>query len=244
MLRRISRSLIFLVLTIGVLAGFGPAAGVETEVRPYDPSLPAKTHCIVAIDRLHPTQCAVGYIEVAERGAKIAGKSPNKLKAYFDAHLPLIVIGPGDVPYLVDGHHLCLALLQQHVASSVEARVEANWRDMNKAEFWKKMQARGWLYPYDNQGRGPIDPEKLPAKVTELTDDPYRSLAWAVRKRAGYTKTLDSFAEFRWANFLRTRVVVGSSPGAFDRAIEESLKYVHSPEAQALPGYSPDAKGK
>jgi hypothetical protein len=209
------------------------------DVAPYDAALVAKSLCQVPIQKLHPTQFAVVYREVDDRAKQIAQKSPKKLKAYVEEHLPLIVIGPGGQPYLIDGHHLALALLRAHVATNVEVRVEANWRDLSPAEFWNKMKERGWVYLYDNRGQGPLDVEKLPKTVNELTDDPYRALAWAVRKRGGLEKTTDSFAEFKWANFFRSRVPIGTKPGDFERAVEAALKISHSPEAKDLPGYEP-----
>jgi hypothetical protein len=206
---------------------------------PFDPSLPAASRCIVAIEAVRPTQFAVGFREVEERAQNIAGKSPKKFKKYMEEHLPLLVVGPGGVPYLIDGHHLALALLKQRVTDRFEARIEANWRDLSPAEFWKNMRQHGWVYLYDNKGHGPLDPDRLPRKVTELTDDPYRALAWEVRKRGGYEKTNASFAEFKWASFFRSRVTIGTSPGDFDRAIEAALKISHSSEAKDLPGYGP-----
>ena len=227
-------------LAVALLVLAGAAARVfALDIGPYDAALPAKSICQVPIERLHPTQFAVGYREVDERARQIAGKSPKKLKAYIEEHLPLIVIGPGDQPYLVDGHHLALALLKAHIADSVEARVEANWRNLSLVEFWKRMKERGWVYLYDNRGQGPLEVENLPRTVTELTDDPYRALAWAVRKRGGLDKSSASFAEFRWANFFRTRVSIGNQPGDFERAVEAALKISHSPEAKDLPGYEP-----
>jgi hypothetical protein len=208
---------------------------------PFDPSLPAQSRCVVAIDAVRPTQFAVGYREVEERAQNIVGKSPKKLKKYMEEHLPLLVVGPGGVPYLIDGHHLALALLNHRVADRFEARIEANWRTLGPAEFWKNMQQRGWVYLYDNQGHGPLAPDRLPRKVADLTDDPYRALAWAVRKRGGYQKTNASFAEFRWASYFRTRIPIGSAPGDFDRAIDAALKISHLPEAKNLPGYDPEA---
>ena len=223
----------YLILGLGTLP---VAAG---EVVPFDPGLPAKSLCQVGIEKLRPTQFSVGYREVDERAKQIAQKSPKKLKAYVEEHLPQIVIGPGDQPYLIDGHHLALALLQAHMATNVEVRVEANWRKLSRGEFWNKMKEHGWVYLYDNRGQGPLDVEKLPKTVTELTDDPYRALAWAVRKRGGLDKTTASFAEFKWADFFRSRVRLGSQPGDFDRAVEEALKISHSPKAKDLPGYEP-----
>jgi hypothetical protein len=219
------------------LACFALARAVDAP--PFDPSLPAKSRCVVAIEAVRPTQFAVGYREVEERARNIVGKSPKKLKKYMEEHLPLLVVGPGGVPFLIDGHHLALALLNHRVGDHFEARIEANWRDLSPAEFWKNMRQHGWVYLYDNEGHGPLDPDRLPRKVTELTDDPYRALAWAVRKRGGYGKTKASFAEFKWANYFRSRIPIGSAPGDFDRAVEAALKISHLPEAKDLPGYDP-----
>lgn len=206
---------------------------------PFDPRLPAQSRCQVAIAQLRPTQFAVGYREVDERGRRIARKDPQKLKAYIESRLPQVVIGPGDAPYLIDGHHLALALSKFHVAESVEARIEANWRNLSPAEFWRKMKERNWVYLYDHQGRGPLDPEKLPQRVTELADDPYRALAWEVRKRGGYKKTSATFSEFRWANYFRSRIPLGGGAGDFEQAIEAALRISHAPEAKDLPGFVP-----
>lgn len=153
------------------------------DVPPFDPSLPAQSRCVVAIEAVRPTQFAVGYREVEERAQNIVGKSPKKFKKYMEEHLPLLVVGPGGVPYLIDGHHLALALLNHRVTDRFEARIEANWRGLSPADFWKKMQQHGWVYLYDNKGQGPLSPDRLPRKVTGLTDDPYRALAWEVRER-------------------------------------------------------------
>ena len=101
------------------------------------------------------------------------------------------------------------------------------------------MRQHGWVYLYDNQGHGPLDPDRLPRKVSELTDDPYRALAWAVRKRGAYRKTKASFAEFQWANYFRSRVPIGPAPGDFDRAVEAALQDQPCARAKGLPGYEP-----
>jgi len=215
---------------------WGTALAGAGDVMPYDPALPAKSLCHMGIERLRPTQFAVGYREVDERAKQIAQKSPTKLKAYVEEHLPLIVIGPDDQPYLIDGHHLARALLKARI-NSVEVRVVANWRHVSPAEFWTQMKEHGWVYLYGNRGQGPLEVEKLPKTVAELTDDPYRALAWAVRKQGGLDKTNGSFDEFKWANFFRSRVPIGSQPGDFERAVKAALKISHSPEAKDLPGY-------
>jgi hypothetical protein len=212
---------------------------MASEVAGFDPSLPAGTLCRVPIEKVHPTQFAVGYWEVNQRAATIARQSREKLETYLKEHLALLVVGPGGTPYLVDGHHLCLAMLKAKRGPTVEARVVANWRDLPVAEFWSKMRENNYVYPYDHQGRGPLDVERLPQKVTGLADDPYRSLAWAVRERGGFQKTTVSFSEFQWANFFRKRVVIGPKPRDFRRAVKAALQISHTAEAKTLPGYTP-----
>jgi hypothetical protein len=233
-LQRIWRPALLAVLLI---AACGGAPALAKDLPPFDPALPAGSRCTVAIAPLRPTQFAVGFWEVDRRAEHIASRSPKKLKAYLEEHTGAIVIGPGGVPFLVDGHHLACAMLKSHRGDAIEVRVEANLRDLPPERFWAKMKERGWLYLYDQQGKGPIDPDKLPKRVQDLADDPYRSLAWAVRERGGYKKSLASFAEFQWAEFFRPRIALGNKPGDFDRATEAAMKIVHSPEAKNLPGY-------
>lgn len=106
------------------------------------------------------------------------------------------------------------------------------------------MEQRHWVYLFDEEGRGPKTPADLPKKIAELRDDPYRGLAWAVRKQNGFAKTDDPFAEFRWANYLRQRVKIGERPGDFERAVELALPFCRLKDAKDLPGYrEPKADG-
>ena len=209
------------------------------EVVGFDSSLPAGTLCRVPIDKVHPTQFAVGYWEVNQRVTHITRLSASKLDIYLKEHIALVIVGPGGEPYLVDGHHLCMAILKSGRGQTVQARVVANWRELPVEEFWGKMQAGNHVYLYDNQGRGHLDVGQLTKKVTELTDDPYRSLAWAVRDRGGFQKTTVSFSEFEWANFFRKRIEIGPRPRDFEKAVKQALKTCHSAEAKNLPGYRP-----
>jgi len=210
-----------------------------SETVPYDPALPAGTLCSVEIAKVRPTQFAVGKWEVDRRAEHIARLKPQKLQAYLEEHRASIVIGPQGVPYLTDGHHLCGALLKSKVRSTVDAKVAANLSHLTPEAFWTVMKGKGWAYLYDENGRGPLEPDRLPKTVADLADDPYRSLAWAVRERGGWEKSLSSFAEFQWAIFFRSRIKIENRPGGFEKAVEEALKISHTPEAKDLPGYVP-----
>ncbi|MCX7049611.1 MAG: chromosome partitioning protein ParB [Candidatus Sumerlaeota bacterium] len=227
------------LLVVGLAVVWLSILTTAKETAPFDPSLKAGARCLVAIEKLHPTQFCVGYWETQQRAKKISKDSPKKLKDYIEKHLPKIVIGPGATPYLIDGHHLAVILLKNDIATTVEVEVAANMRDLDKAEFWKQMKEQGWLYLYDGAGNGPLDPEKLPRTVRQLTDDPYRSLSWEVRERGGYEKTNVSFAEYKWAAFFRQRIKLEPEERNFEQAVQEALRLCHSPEAKDLPGFKP-----
>ncbi|MFZ8515581.1 ParB-like protein, partial [Staphylococcus aureus] len=80
-------------------------------------------------------------------------------------------IGPKQRPWLVDHHHLALALSlegQEHVLASVIADLSHLGRD----EFLTVMDNRSWLHPFDAHGVRQ-DYDKLPRRIGKLTDDPY-----------------------------------------------------------------------
>jgi hypothetical protein len=209
------------------------------EAAPYAATLSEGVICRVEIAKLRPTQFAVGKWEVDRRAEKIAKMKSEKLQNYLEEHLPTIVIGPRGEPYIIDGHHLCGALMKSKLRTTVDAKVAANFGDLTPAKFWAAMKSKGWVYPYDEKGRGPLDVDKLPKTIADLADDPYRSLAWAVRERGGWEKSPSSFAEFQWAQFFRSRIKIDNRPGGFEKAVEQAIKLSRSPEAKDLPGYVP-----
>ncbi len=78
-------------------------------------------------------------------------------------------------------------------------------------------------------------PGELPKTVAAMTDDPYRSLAWAVNSEGGYEDSDVPYADFYWADFFRERIDIRD----FKKATAEGVKLAHSPEAKGLPGYTP-----
>lgn len=222
----------------GLILLFAPQAFTDEPV-PFDPTLPADTICKVEIAKVRPTQFAVGKWEVDRRLDKITKMNSKKFNEYMKDHQATIVIGPEGTPYLTDGHHLCSALDKSKLSTTVEAKVAVNLSRLSPDLFWTTMKDNGWTYLYDEKGDGPLEINKLPKTVAELADDPYRSLAWAVRERGGWNKSPSSFAEFQWAQFYRKRIAIDKGPGGFEKAVEEAIKLSHSPDAKDLPGYTP-----
>jgi hypothetical protein len=98
------------------------------------------------------------------------------------------------------------------------------------------MDNRNWMHPYDAEGvRRPY--RDIPKSVTDLIDDPFRSLAGELRRAGGFAKDTTPFSEFLWADFLRRRLKRKALDPDFDHAIEMALELAKSQEAGYLPGW-------
>jgi hypothetical protein len=195
--------------------------------------------CKCEIRDLHPTQFAVGMREVERKAGKIHDlkKDKDKLKKFKRENPEPTVIGPGGELFIIDHHHLARALADENVKKT-SCKIVENFSNLGKRDFWKKMKSTSWVYLYDQKGQGPRSPLDLPVTVKGLRDDPYRSLAGAVRRAGGYEKTSKPFAEFKWAQFFRSRISIrGRSDDHFNEAVEEAIELAMSREARGLPGY-------
>ena len=190
--------------------------------------------CVVDVKVLHPTQLAVGMLEVERKAKDIREKTKAKREAYLRKKAVPVVIGPAGTLYLVDHHHLVRALMVDGIDRTY-AVVRGNL--VSSADFWGAMKAKGWVFLCDENGRGPRDPSTLPTSVADMKDDPYRSLASRVEDEGGIDKDQKNalFLEFAWANFFRPRVQIGSD---FEAAVASAKTLAKSPEACGLPGYT------
>lgn len=189
----------------------------------------------VAIVDLRPTQITVGMREVdakRKRWRDIGKKSGGK---FLGKHVIPVVLGPKRRHYIVDHHHLARALHDEGVTDVAVAAI-SNLGDLDRDEFWTVMDSRRWVYPFDDQGRR-CRYSDIPKSVTELVDDPFRSLAGELRRAGGFAKDTTPFSEFLWAEFLRRRVKRRAIERDFDRALERALALAKSAEANYLPGW-------
>ena len=198
-------------------------------MQPHHPQLQ------IAPADLRPTQLTVGYAEVAAKRAEWEKLAKKKRKELLSGHWFPGVLGPGGKVYIVDHHHLGLALIEEKV-DSVPVLVQRDFSWLEPAVFWRTMEFNRWAHPYDAHGHR-ADYNAFPAKLTDLADDPYRTLSARVREAGGYSKDATPYAEFLWADFLRSRVKLkGEQPGK--RALKQSLELAHMHEAAYLPGWS------
>jgi hypothetical protein len=189
----------------------------------------------VPIDELRPTQITVGFREVAEKRREWRDRSDARAGEYLGRHMVPVVIGPKARYYLTDHHHLALALHLEK-QSEVLVNVIADLSGLAKSSFWTYLDNRAWCHPYDARGvrRGFDD---IPKGVSDLVDDPYRSLAGELRRAGGFAKDTTPFSEFLWADFLRPRIRRKQIEARFTAALERALTLARSEEAGYLPGW-------
>jgi hypothetical protein len=188
----------------------------------------------VPVAELRPTQMTVGMREVAEK-RRVWREKEAQGGSYLGRHLIPVLLGPKRRPYVIDHHHLSLALMQEgveHVATTVVADLSMLDRD----SFWVFADNRGWCHPYDAEGRRrPF--EDIPKTLKGLKDDPFRSLAGELRRVGGFAKETTPFSEFLWADFLRRKLKAAEVRADFGAALSKALRFARSPKAQYLPGW-------
>jgi hypothetical protein len=110
------------------------------------------------------------------------------------------VLGPKARHYVVDHHHLARALHDEGV-KDVAVTLIANLSKLEQDEFWTVMDNRSWMHPFDSKGQR-RHYEDIPKRMTDLVDDPFRSLAGELRRAGGFAKDTTPFSEFLWADFF------------------------------------------
>ncbi len=147
---------------------------------------------------LRPTQPAVGYDEVEVKRKNWRCRTAEQKADYLASRPFPAVRGPGGRYFIVDGHHLGLALLREGVDSIWVKRI-ADYASFGVADFWTLMGQNGFLCPSSTTD----EPGAIPESLEALADDPYRSLVGRLRRTCGCPKDSSPFAEFRWADLLR-----------------------------------------
>jgi hypothetical protein len=93
-------------------------------------------------------------------------------------------------------------------------------------------------YPFCQFGEGPRKAIYLPKDIRGLADDPYRSLAWFVRKAGAFENSERNFAEFKWANFFRAKELLDRDGlVGMPQALIKAVALAQTPAAKHLPGF-------
>ncbi len=189
----------------------------------------------VPLAELRPTQVTVGRREVDEKRREWRERGHHDAPKFLGRHMIPVLKGPKNRFYVIDHHHLTRALLAEGV-ETVLVNVVADLDALAKHEFWTFCDNRGWCHPYDPQGER-VAYADIPKSLASMPDDPYRSLAGALRRAGGFAKDTTPFSEFLWADFLRRRLKAALVEEDFAAALTYALTLARSPAAGHLPGW-------
>jgi hypothetical protein len=193
----------------------------------------------IKILKLRPTQFAVGMLEVDEKIAEFRRSTKAEQKEFLEDTQVPVVISPDGELYVVDKHHFLSVCYHLGVEKArITVAKDFRKKKLSYEKFWQWMSRSRNTYPYCQFGEGPRKALYLPKDIRGLADDPYRSIAWFVRKAGAFENSEKNFAEFQWANFFRKR-------GLLDRhgikgmqaALVKAVKLAQSPAARKLPGF-------
>jgi hypothetical protein len=202
---------------------------------------------------MRPTQCAVGFLEVGLKMLELRERAQKSgsLEKYLKGHPIPAVRGPDGRMYLTDHHHMGLAMvkLANEWDASEQPAAKNPYRscsfqifndlsveeEMSMQQFFAWMESHQLSHPFGGQGQRL---SAIPKYLTELVDDPYRSLAGLARKAGAFEKVDIPFAEFKWADYLRDKVdskLICKEQVA--HAIQQAVALAREPGASDLPGF-------
>lgn len=208
---------------------------------------------LVNLEKLRPTQLACGWQEVEAKEWEILNLKRTKLKTFLKEHPIPVVAGPNGKMYLIDRHHMGLAMLRladrwdweekdntkpnPYQKCYVQIVLDYSKENMLKEDFYKKLEEKGMLHPYDEHGKR-VDIHDIPMSLADLKNDPYRALAGFARKAGAFMKSKTPYAEFEWADYFREKIpaklIKSNIQGALSLALDLAIK----PAAKNLPGYT------
>ena len=160
---------------------------------------------------------------------------PAELVSFILEHPIRVVLGPRSKAWVIDHHHLALALIRERFETA-PMQVEEDLSSLSATAFWEKMQALDFVHPYDAAGKKkPLD--DIPNSLELLKDDPYRSLAGFVREAGGFTKVKTPYAEFLWADYYRSRIKEKLLNKHLSKALKQAMALARDQDAKELPGF-------
>lgn len=199
--------------------------------------------CTTTPDKFHPTQFTVGMTAMSEKQKGIEEKFQSReLSAWLATKAVPAIWGPDKKLHITDRHHTSLAVLRAEIPLQekiMTVQILGNYSSLNWDEFYTRMVAENNAY-LNYLDSGPRSGLELPETLSELENDPYRSLAWLVRENNGFEKVDQYFLEFIWANFFRQYILLSSGDmQELEAVLFDALILAHSELAENLPGHIP-----
>ena len=223
------------------LAILATGAAAEPDPPACSPATAVKAICTCDVNTLRPLQGAIGLEQVRNDMAGIQSRPDHELKKL--AKDPIKVVhGPDGGLFITDHHHGADAWRLTGRTSLICQVVQGPAVTEGQA-FWDGLKQMRLVRLADADGK-PITPAQLPKDLASMPDDPYRTLAGMVRRKNGFCRPpgQPEFAEFVWADWLRTRpeLPVDEVRSSAAGQLDEALILVRSPDAKGVAGWIGD----
>lgn len=196
---------------------------------------------------LSATQASIGRFEVRMKADRFKLMSPSDILGYVEEKRqkgkpPQVVRGLGRY-FVVDGHHTLTAIVEASGHRELTLELAADLSSLHDTSaFWGEMAQRHFLY--GKRLGEPVSPQAYPESLVDLDDDPFRSVAWLIRKMGAFDDLKQPYQEFLVADFLREHMrFTPSELWEYELACLRACELVRSPQAQAwaeagnLPGF-------
>jgi autotransporter-associated beta strand protein len=183
----------------------------------------------VPVSQIQPGQLNVGFAEIGNKQSAWNLLTASQLQAALLNDIEPVVIGPGGVLYLENGHHTFTSLENSIFGASdptVFVNVIANYSNLTTAQFWAAMEANNLILPLNNgiaETINPLTGAPVATSLQGLTNDPYRGLEYSILKNKssklftstsnitgakgastpGLDKLTGDYSDFLWADAYR-----------------------------------------
>ena len=161
--------------------------------------------CKCNLRDLRPLQGAIGMAEVQVKANAIKKDREGEWRDLKNDPIK-VVRGPGGEFFVTDHHHGARAWMQAG-ESTGECELQCDLSTLDPDKFWSVLRDHRLARLKDKDGNG-VSPGDMPHSIGELTNDPYRSLAYFVRKDHAICRSKmkqKEFAEFEWADWYRNK---------------------------------------
>jgi outer membrane autotransporter protein len=180
---------------LGVVAA-GPADAQQLPASAFQSYNPVNASSIqagpfalytVPVDEIQPGQLNVGSSEVARKMYGWDTLTPSQIQSTLLTDIEPVVIGPGGILILENGHHTFTSLQNSSYGATdpnVYVDVVANLSNLTVAQFWATLQADSLLLPLNNGVPEIVSASgsPVPTSLQGLTNDSYRGLEESILK--------------------------------------------------------------
>src|ERR1700681_1286109 len=90
--------------------------------------------------------------EVQEKRRRLRKHPTKKIGKFLGSHMIPVILGPKQHFYVIDHHHLALALHEEGIRDVLIA-VVSDLSSLDVETFWTVLDHHAWVHPYDVEGR-------------------------------------------------------------------------------------------